>query len=111
MVSNTVLCKRANPVQCVTLAVFILFQPPAHFSFVVTYALIHINDDLALIPGVIKKEATTQDHIVCGGVFLLSCCVGHIAKRYAQVWFLCISVYVCVCMCVCACVCVCVSDR
>lgn len=58
-----------------------------------TYAVIHINDDLALPPGV-KKRAPTQDHIVCGGVFLVSSCVGHIAKRYGQVWFLCVCVYV-----------------
>lgn len=44
------------------------------WSFSVTYAVIHIIDDLALL-----KEVATQGHIV-QGLFPLSSCVGHHAK-------------------------------
>lgn len=57
-----------------------------------TYAVIHIIDDLALL-----KEVATQGHIV-QGLFLLSSCVGH----HARIMHRSVScVYVCVCFCVC----------
>lgn len=56
-------------------------------SFSVTYAVIHIIDDLALL-----KEVATQGHIV-QGLFPLSSCVGH----HARIMLRSVScVYVCV---------------
>lgn len=60
-------------------------------SFSVTYAVIHIIDDLALL-----KEVATQGHIV-QGLFPLSSCVGH----HARIMLRSVScVHVCVFVCV-----------
>lgn len=76
-----------------TLTGFILFQHPAHFSFVVTYALIHINDDLALIPGVKKRSYNTGPYCVWGFVSAVKLCWPYCKKICSGV----VSVCKCVC--------------